>query len=644
MTRRLLLIGAFPVLSLACIEAPSPAGPALEVAIAPLTLSDVADACYGLTVYNTPRASIGPGAVVWTQPSLCASRFGDGEGGLTYVGTCDASPSGRINTVALVLNGLCATAGCDVANAADPRTLPVARYQNPCPSTRPCLLERPCSENADTQVEFNLTVMRAANQGFFDIAVNFEDVFCSAKLDCVPELLHRPGGARDLTAVLGFACTSGADETCLYATRVVLDCGGDNVWTVDPSAGPGNIAESSPLLFGAATYAGDEAFTAFDKSYWNIALGLDAERFAAYPNCTLRWTTTASEDPLTSQSTPLGTTYPFIQWERQIITNGALTCGSHPLNTVAAGETLPSVATRYTEVDQPEAFPFTNCGTAQPPTCACPAGFAPNLAGTACERVIPTVTAPTQTLDVCDGATLQGLGYSYLGANFAATWDPATFEASSGNNACANQPPSVCLNRTAGWVDYLSGVGIWACGDRGPLGFEMAPYQTWIGFSRCVTLASAGDYLVGIAGDNRVRLLVDGVQVYQSVSGVNFYAWNVSRIPLTAGTHIIEVYGLNTDTLASFGAEIYGPFAPGTVTTPFQMATTLVPPVASNLVVFSTRDLRPVNGVPVATFESGLGNDNPYGYSCPEGFAVDLCGTTPTCTHAGLAEAACLAL
>jgi len=27
-------------------------------------------------------------------------------------------------------------------------------------------------------------VVRAANQGFFDVAVSFDDIFCAAKFDC----------------------------------------------------------------------------------------------------------------------------------------------------------------------------------------------------------------------------------------------------------------------------------------------------------------------------------------------------------------------------------------------------------------------------------------------------------------------------
>ena len=452
-----------PLLVGACTETSDrgPAGPTVNITVAPLTLPGIEDACYGVTVYNEPSASIGPNSVVWSRPSLCASGFGDGEGSVSYVGPCDASPAGRINTVSLVLNGLCGTAGCDVSDPNDAGALPTTAYQNPCPADRPCLPERPCVENADTPIEFNLTIMRPANRGFFDVAVNFEDIFCSAKLDCVPEFLHRPNGPRDLTAVLAFACTSGAAETCLYANRVTLDCGGENIWTIDPSAGPGNIPESSPLIFGAATYTGDEAFTAFQKSYWNVALGLDETLFATYPNCTLRWSTTASEDPLVAQTTPDETTYPFILWQRQIVTNGALTCGTHPLNGVLTNEPLASVATRYTDVNAPETFAFTNCEPGAPATCNRPAGFAPNETATQCVRpltVAPTNTDPSAGSAIGPGSSLPNV-YSYRGTRFSISTDPVDFEyVSNLQPGCTSN--LICLNEVNAtkWRDYLGNI------------------------------------------------------------------------------------------------------------------------------------------------------------------------------------------
>ncbi|MCA9515810.1 MAG: hypothetical protein KC635_12770, partial [Myxococcales bacterium] len=172
-----------PCVSLvACLDSDSaPASsPRLALAVAPLELPGVADACYTLTVHDVAAADITPDALVWSRAGLCASRYGDGAGGLSFVGTCDASPDGRVNTVSLVLEGLCAEPGCDVADPEDAGRVAPSTWQNPCPEAAPCRLERACSANADTQVGFDLTVLREASQGFFDIAVSFDDIFCSA--------------------------------------------------------------------------------------------------------------------------------------------------------------------------------------------------------------------------------------------------------------------------------------------------------------------------------------------------------------------------------------------------------------------------------------------------------------------------------
>ena len=101
----------------------------------------------------------------------------------------------------------------------------------------------PCTPNADTPVDFDVTVMRQANQGFFDVAVSFDAIFCAAKLDCCdvagdpggdPDACDRPaediellfrGGERATTIVLGLVCTAGIGsdvETHLLTTALSL--------------------------------------------------------------------------------------------------------------------------------------------------------------------------------------------------------------------------------------------------------------------------------------------------------------------------------------------------------------------------------------------------------------------------------------
>ncbi len=227
-----------------------------------MTLPSIGKVCYDIEVTNGPDKS---GDTVWSKgtpglndgtpdtDAVCSTQYGnDGGGDITYIGTCDADgqddPSDadgeRTNSVTIWFDGI-----YDDGLAYIDPTGPNG-WRNPCVDAEGdeigCTLNVLCEENADALVEFNFTVMREANQGFFDIAVNFGDIFCSAKFDCSTEidgacsgpggtcttgeladglttcdtnadcraqadinLLHDAAGERAKTFVLGFACTAG---------------------------------------------------------------------------------------------------------------------------------------------------------------------------------------------------------------------------------------------------------------------------------------------------------------------------------------------------------------------------------------------------------------------------------------------------
>jgi len=179
-----------------------PDGEGLAVTVAGLSLPEVDDVCVDLRVTNatgvvwqrgdTTRTKLGadqvgdgPAGAADTE-TICSSRYGDAAAnGLTYVGPCDASSDtgerdGVQNDVTLWVDGLYA-GGADVGD-----------WQDPCPSG--CTLEVDCAPNRDSLVRFDLAIMRDARQGFFDIAVSFSDIFCSAKLDTCYE--EDPRGRR----------------------------------------------------------------------------------------------------------------------------------------------------------------------------------------------------------------------------------------------------------------------------------------------------------------------------------------------------------------------------------------------------------------------------------------------------------------
>lgn len=358
-----LLLGPLLV---ACLDdaEPAPSPHTIEVRTAPLTLSGIAFACYDLLIENgaaTPETvvSLGtPGQRLsdGDTDTVCSTRFGNAAGGeISYIAPCDAQNPNH--TVTLWVDGL---------YSGTPEAPVLVDYQDPCVGG--CQLAVDCAENADTPVTFNLTILRPANQGFFDIAVDFDDIFCSAKVDCERApgepllLLHDPSGQRAQTAVLALACTAGVasgDETVLFRDPIVIDCGGVET-VLDPALGPGNVygpvmADPDPTdaVWQYATYSGVEALDcgagvgSCNKRYWNVAIGFDP----SFADCTLTTAMTAANDGVMTTQTPDDATYPWIDVAVALTgETGGLACSSHPLNASA------EVATRYTPIDTPKPF------------------------------------------------------------------------------------------------------------------------------------------------------------------------------------------------------------------------------------------------------------------------------------------------
>ncbi|HRE90055.1 MAG TPA: hypothetical protein PK095_13055, partial [Myxococcota bacterium] len=363
----------------ACTTAPEDVGdvdgPAVAIEIAPLGLAGVTNATWNLTVRNAALD------VVMSR-NIDADDYGDGAGSVSYVAPCDASSND--NTVSLTLLALYSAEGEMIA----PTT-----YVNPGTLSRSVT----CSPNADTPVTFNVTIVRDAQQGFFDVAVTFDDLFCSAKLDCIGDngqplkLLHNSDGTRDDTVVLGLACTGGADgaDTQLYLDNIVVNCPGNGTGTVNPAGGPGILSApdlvTGGVLSGAAVYRGEEQ-VGFDMLYWNVSLGFKA----TFPGCVLTTRATASDGPLIGATTPAGWTYPYIQWNVPLTNSGgALSCTQHPIS-----GTPPGLSVVYTAPNTPETFAHGFGGTTCPNTantsCGCPAPVDCIASNQTCDSSDPT--------------------------------------------------------------------------------------------------------------------------------------------------------------------------------------------------------------------------------------------------------------
>jgi hypothetical protein len=145
-----------------------------------------------------------------------------------------------------------------------------------------------------------------------------------------------------------------------------------------------------------------------------------------------------------------------------------------------------------------------------------------------------------------------------------------------------------------------------------------------IGFAVCIDLTDSSTYYIGIGGDNKCRIMIDGaVIVDQDVAAIGaattwssaatFKIWHIYPVTLSAGPHTIELIGHNDGGAAALGAEIYH-----NTDAEIMAATSYVD---LNL-IFSTKDYR---GQPVQ-----LGSDD-LGYTCPTGYSLATCEEPVVC-------------
>jgi len=452
--------------------APGTGAESIRVDVAALDLAGVGDVVWDIEVDN------GGDEVVW-QRRLTSSAYGDSAGSASFVGPCDADPAVSLNTVNVWVVGVYdgdigvadlgafASGASTGAGAVTGTALP---FQNPTSVGTPLSRDVECSPNADTAVSFDVALLRPAQQGFFDVAVSFNDIFCSAKLDCCDDadangcaangsedihLLFDDDGARSPTFVLGLACTAGVGDgvdTALYLDPIALDCSSPNSGTdfsaditLDPSGGPGNLCTAGDLatcpavltgaglvdtyLYQVAVFRGVEALTsgsdAANKVYWNVALGVDK---AEIGDCRLRTKATADDDGddddgVVDGQIAASSIYPYVAWDVALDAS----CGSSPLGFGVAGP----VSAAYSDGTNAENFAFgygptvpagtfcnpacENGGTCVAGACDCPVGYG----GSACETLLCPLEIPgcDSWADVADASTVSGSGSSWVVAD-----------------------------------------------------------------------------------------------------------------------------------------------------------------------------------------------------------------------------------
>ncbi len=448
-------------------DAPAFDGPGVAIDVAARNLQGVGDVVWDLEVVNGAAAP----QIVW-QRRISSSAYGDGAGSASYVGPCDASADANPNTVKVWVVGVYSAAvsalGSFASGGDGGVTGAALPFENPT-STGPLSRVITCSDNADVSVQFDVSLMRPAEQGFFDVAVSFNDIFCSAKFDCCDdadgdgcdasgdediELLFQPGGARGPTMVLGLACTATVGttaETELYLDALELDCtaptdfdaGFEADIVIDPSGAAGNQCtaglvgdgnctvvteptgnvDADDYLYQVGVYRGVEQLTSggepAQKVYWNVALGVDRDQIGS---CWLRTRGTAADANDTSVIdggvVAEGAVYPYMRWELDLDT-----CGSEELTVGAPDAMLAPDYTETTETEEPFEYEY---GTNTPPGPVTPP----------CYGFDPCPLGLGFTFDVSTGwwsgggkVYVQG-GIFEMGSDVYATWDAHCVEVS----------------------------------------------------------------------------------------------------------------------------------------------------------------------------------------------------------------------
>lgn len=289
---------------------------------AALNLPGVTDAVYKLSVRNEA------GDTVWSKV-VSSSAYGDGAGSVTYVGPCDASD---VDGDGVATNEVLVS----IVDLVGP---PPGSWFNPT-AAGPAVLNATCSPNADTAVNFSFTILRVGDDGFFDIGVDFADIFCSAKYDGVDaegrplDLLTDDAGNPLHSQVLAVACTAGPDSDLrMYADDVTVTCASGETYTLGMSPDASGQRLSAPPFFPRYQVgAGAGALADVDQLYWTMVSGIDPRSLpspdGSHLDCVVQTRLTASEGPMPAE----GTVYPYIEVKVPLTdAKGSLACTTHPL-------------------------------------------------------------------------------------------------------------------------------------------------------------------------------------------------------------------------------------------------------------------------------------------------------------------------
>jgi len=346
---------------------------------------------------------------------------------------------------------------------------------------------------------------------------------------------------------------------------------------------------------------------------------------------------------------------PYVGFGGELIPNQCYTFNNDLTVEIVNYPTVPT----FSEWSAVEGCSDNKCPTCNPSQfCDCPENFVYNEVTQLCERTLDTVAEYSGTLlhivagnkseFYCDSGIrlypdITSLTWPILGDGLSNAL--YTLNENNGvgaaviptnnviNEAFGGNAPGCLISDGDG--GRLNKAGIWATG---------FPNNQELSFEYCIEVEGLEDveYVIGIAGDNYVKLYVDGLLAVDLNSPSNsvttpFRHWHAFPLSLTPGSHTIKVSGLNFGSLAAFAAEIYE------IDLPTFQANLLYPAIGAGncgsteaqlepFIIFSTRDY----------IGQSIPNPNDPGvWSCPGGETVDYCNGVPICKITESIELAC---
>lgn len=206
--------------------------------------------------------------------------------------------------------------------------------------------------------------------------------------------------------------------------------------------------------------------------------------------------------------------------------------------------------------------------------------------------------------------------YGWGGAKFYKPLETSNFPVKElGNGDFINSDNSILpvlytrnlfWKNTGGNNGRLNKVGVW--GD--------VPNNEWVGFSKCLKSDKKRKINIGVGADNSFRIKINGILIVEADVNIQdtFNYWHVFEVELNQGDNVIEIFGKNFSSIASFGVEIYNTTQDVLIGLTSEMQ-------LEQFIEFSTLDM---NG---NYFHLGENS----GLQCKEGWYLSLCDEKAVC-------------